>query len=303
MPACLRQAVDRRCGGRPGRGDDAGFTLVEVVVSLLIISITMAGLTAFFIATVSAAGRHGGRQVGIQLAQDALEQVHALQPTVLLTGRTDCATSPATCHSPVQAAQPALAGIAAAHLWNAGTSPQLPFGPVTGLVDGVTYSRYWYVAECWRAPVASASCGDSATSGYVDLLRVVVAVTWADKRCTGGTCSYVDTTLVGQSTEPLFQPTQAAPSSSAGAQPSQLTVNNPGNQSGSLWSSVNLTLAASGGTPPITWTCTGLPPGLSCSSGGQVSGMLWSWGTFSVTVTARDSASRTGSASFTWTVW
>jgi serine protease len=82
-----------------------------------------------------------------------------------------------------------------------------------------------------------------------------------------------------------------------------VTVNNPGNQTGTVGTPVSLTMTASGGTAPYTWSATGLPTGLSIgSSTGTISGTPSAAGTFSVTVTAHDSASNTGSTSFTWTI-
>ncbi|GLZ35099.1 zinc metalloprotease [Lentzea sp. NBRC 105346] len=82
-----------------------------------------------------------------------------------------------------------------------------------------------------------------------------------------------------------------------------VTVANPGNQSSAVGSAVNLPLSASGGTAPYTWSATGLPAGLSINSGtGTISGTPSTAGTSNVTVTATDSTSKSGSASFTWTV-
>ena len=82
-----------------------------------------------------------------------------------------------------------------------------------------------------------------------------------------------------------------------------VTVNNPGNQSGTVGTPVSLTMSASGGTAPYTWSATGLPTGLSISSSsGVISGTPSAAGTYSVTVTAHDSGSNTGSTSFTWTI-
>ncbi|KAA2266532.1 M4 family peptidase [Solihabitans fulvus] len=82
-----------------------------------------------------------------------------------------------------------------------------------------------------------------------------------------------------------------------------VTVSNPGNQSTATGTAVNLPLSASGGTAPYTWTATGLPAGLSINaSTGTISGTPNTAGNSTVTVTAKDSASHTGSASFSWTV-
>ncbi|MEU1418638.1 M4 family metallopeptidase [Kitasatospora sp. NPDC005751] len=85
--------------------------------------------------------------------------------------------------------------------------------------------------------------------------------------------------------------------------PGGVTVTSPGNQSTALNGSVNLQIAATGGTAPLTFTATGLPTGLSISSSGKITGTATTAGTYNVTVTAKDAANKTGSTSFTWTVF
>jgi GH25 family lysozyme M1 (1,4-beta-N-acetylmuramidase) len=51
-----------------------------------------------------------------------------------------------------------------------------------------------------------------------------------------------------------------------------------------------------------TLSATGLPPGVSMTSAGVVTGWPTRWGTFKVTVAAADGLGGTGTASFTWTV-
>jgi len=81
-----------------------------------------------------------------------------------------------------------------------------------------------------------------------------------------------------------------------------VTANSPGSQTGTVGTAVSLQLSASGGTAPYTWTATGLPTGLSISSGGLISGTPSAAGTFSVTATAKDTTGLTASTSFTWTI-
>ncbi|MFC7647531.1 putative Ig domain-containing protein [Streptosporangium lutulentum] len=80
-------------------------------------------------------------------------------------------------------------------------------------------------------------------------------------------------------------------------------MTDPGSQSATSGTAITpLTLRASGGTAPYTWTATGLPAGLTLSSDGTVSGTPTSAGTASVTVTATDSTGATGSATFRFQV-
>ncbi|MDP9167195.1 MAG: putative Ig domain-containing protein [Actinomycetota bacterium] len=83
-----------------------------------------------------------------------------------------------------------------------------------------------------------------------------------------------------------------------------VTVNNPGSQSGTVGAPASLQVSAvdSGGAT-LTYTATGLPPGLSInSSTGLVSGTPTSSGGFNVTVGAHDATGAAGSATFTWTI-
>ena len=84
-----------------------------------------------------------------------------------------------------------------------------------------------------------------------------------------------------------------------------VTVTNPGSQTGTVGTAVSLQIhatdSASGQT--LTYSATGLPTGLSInSSTGLISGTPSAAGTFSVTVTAKDTTNASGSASFTWTI-
>jgi hypothetical protein len=56
------------------------------------------------------------------------------------------------------------------------------------------------------------------------------------------------------------------------------------------------TLTAVGGTQPYVWSGSGLPSGLTLSSGGVISGVAQASGTFPVAVTVRDQANGTASA-------
>ena len=78
-----------------------------------------------------------------------------------------------------------------------------------------------------------------------------------------------------------------------------LTANNPGNQTARVGTAFSLSLSATGGATPYTWSATGIPAGLSISSAGVISGTPTTVATYSVVATVHDSASHTATASFT----
>lgn len=67
---------------------------------------------------------------------------------------------------------------------------------------------------------------------------------------------------------------------------------------------VSLTVKGRDGTPPYTWSASGLPPGLSInSSTGVISGTPTAVGAYTVTITGHDTtASPAGSYSFNWVI-
>ena len=84
-----------------------------------------------------------------------------------------------------------------------------------------------------------------------------------------------------------------------------VTVTNPGSQTGTVGTAASLQISASDSASgqTLTYSATGLPAGLSISSTtGLITGTPTTAGTYSVTVTAKDTTGATGSASFTWTI-
>jgi Zn-dependent metalloprotease len=124
--------------------------------------------------------------------------------------------------------------------------------------------------------------------------------TWtlqAAKNLTPGNCNNFNT--VKAAWDAVSVPAQAGdPTCATGNAP---VVTNPGNRTGTVGTAASLQLSATGGTPPYTWSATGLPTGLSINASGLISGTPTTAGTFNVTATARDSANpaQSGSASFT----
>ncbi|GAB7186428.1 putative Ig domain-containing protein [Kitasatospora sp. Ki12] len=83
-----------------------------------------------------------------------------------------------------------------------------------------------------------------------------------------------------------------------------VSVTNPGDVSTAVNAAVNLQINASGGTAPLTYSATGLPAGVSINaSTGLITGTPTTGGVSSVTVTVKDAAGKTASATFNWNVY
>jgi prepilin-type N-terminal cleavage/methylation domain-containing protein len=297
MPAGRRQRAAGPAARPPGRRTaDAGFTMVEVLVSVAVIGIIMTALTTFFISTVSATGRQGQQQAAIQLATDGAERARAIKSSAVVGGR-DKVSSDNQWASPVAGVASQLSGMVeawdSAAVYPGGASAPLPTTAKTVTVNGIGYGQNWYVGSCWQ-PATGGDCVATQVAGSVAFYRVIVAVTWSDRRCAGSACSYVSSTLLNSaSKDPIFNPSQTA-------QPP--TVDNPGVQTDEVSLPASLQLTASGGASPLTWTASGLPAGLTISSGGLVTGTPTAAGTSSVNAAVTDGYNLVGTAAFNWVI-
>ena len=85
---------------------------------------------------------------------------------------------------------------------------------------------------------------------------------------------------------------------------STVTVTNPGPQASAAGNAVTLQIQASDSASgqTLTYTATGLPPGLSINSTGLITGTPSAGGHFEATVTAQDTTGASGSAVLGWAV-
>ncbi|MEV4312551.1 S8 family serine peptidase [Actinocrispum sp. NPDC049592] len=174
------------------------------------------------------------------------------------------------------------------------------FGTCTDIfAPGVNITSSWNTNDTATNTISGTSMATPHTAG--------AAALWLATH-PNDTPAAVQTALVNNSTpNKITNPGTGSPNrllfTSPGAvPPGSPSVNNPGPQTGTVGVPVSLQLSGTGGTPPYTWSASGLPAGLSASSSGLISGTPTTAGVSNVTVTVTDSANKTGSASFTWTI-
>ena len=193
-----------------------------------------------------------------------------------------------------------------------GEDPDAPWGPVGGTSAA---------APLWAAFTAltdaSSTCAGKAIGFANPLLYRAAAANYAANftDITSGSNDYTPDGYTGglypagtgyDMATGLGSPngaTLAKALCNGGGAANTVTVTNPGSQATTVGTAVSLQVAATdSGGASLTFSAVGLPPGLSISPSGLISGSPTAAGTYSVTVTAADATGASGSATFTVTV-
>lgn len=167
----------RRLQPSPEHSNEAGFSLVEVVVALTLTVVVMTATAAFFVRGVSATRLMQQRQAAVGVAAQVIEGVRS-EPPEDLAARDD-ADSGAT---------------------NANYR-----------VANVNYVVRTVVASCALPPGGATCDADPADPANMPMYRVTVTVTWTPglgaAQCSGatGTCHYTVTTLRDPSARTVSQ--------------------------------------------------------------------------------------------------
>lgn len=299
---------------------DDGFSLVEILIALAIISTTLLASTPFFVASLNNVNAQRGRQAAIEVANTAIEQVRGLQGSALLSGRNKKATQAQFDAAP-KSIQPYLATMKVEadstisdESTAMGADAPIPTSAQTLSVENVTVTQNIYVGSCeiYVTKTSTGECvyplddGDPAkptdTTKILKFFRVVVLETWPDQACNNTdtningipTCQYITSTLVARASEPNFDFHRASPKVLT-------TVIN-------FYKDVEFSfqLEARGGYLPNTWALATaspkLPNGLSMTGYGVISGTANAVSTTKLSMTVTDAQGRSDTEPITLNV-
>lgn len=284
---------------RPSPED--GFSLIEVLMALALVAITMAAMGPFFVSGFQRVSQQRGQQAGVQLADSAMEQVRALKGSSLLTGRGEAASraqwnlgaANVTVKPYLDTMQ--LAWDTLVKDTNAGSVAAISTASQTMTISNTLYTRSIFVGICDVYVGGAGDCVDPTkvappadSTKDLKFFRAVVLVTWPDKNCTTGTCTYVTSTLVARASEPTFDVHRPAPVVKT------KTVYFYRGVAGSFQ------MDASGGQLPNTWTISSVPAGLTMTPAGVISGTPTAIvGVYTVMATVTDKLGRSDTETVT----
>ena len=183
------------------RGDDDGFSLVEVVVALVLLGAIAASSAVFFTRAAVAASEQQRRQAATALVQGALDDARAVDPDDLLDGRSLAAITAQwnASQAPDKAATVVVEKAAAQPLTVPMTS--------TVTVSNETYTVNTLIGVCYRVNGGNGAAGGGCTaqkgSNPLELYRVIVEVSWQPgglaQACGGGACITRSSTVIDPS--------------------------------------------------------------------------------------------------------
>jgi prepilin-type N-terminal cleavage/methylation domain-containing protein len=280
---------------------DDGFTLVEVLVSIAVLGTFMVASTPFFIGSFRAISRQSAAQAAAQLADSAIEQIHSVRGSSLLSGRGKLKVTEQWTAAPAKV-KPYLPNMQLA--WDPaitdetstlGADAPISTSTQTMKVEQTTFKRSIYVGICdiYTTRGSSRDCVNpdvvappSDSTKDLKFFRAIVLIQWPDNSCgTGtpdvGTCSFVASTLVARGSEPIFDFHRPAP----------ILVTDPVILYLNVASDANFPV--NGGQLPNTFTSAGaLPTGITMNSSGYLIGTPTAAGIWSPMITVKDSLGR-----------
>ena len=189
------------------RSADGGFTMIEVLVALGLVTTLMASLGTYFVSSMQVSRYQAQVQTAVRLAQAGMEMARGYGGPTLLAGRAACTASTCTDFTPYDT-QGYLRNMARWDARGSGTlSVPLPAGTGETIppVNGISYYRYYFVGKCWKSLTGSTCINDSTLP--VAMVRLVVGVAWMESGCPYDMCIRAATALFSAApNDPVFEP-------------------------------------------------------------------------------------------------
>ncbi|MCL3862849.1 Ig-like domain-containing protein [Actinotalea sp. K2] len=209
------------------RPDDSGLTLIEVIVSLVLLGIVATAALYFFIQGTQTTSHLQRSQNAVAVANEAMERAYAVNP-MTAGGSTISGLAVGRRQVDVEAAWSALAALnidgldETYPLWDPDTGLTTSDNATVPLVvtrahSGQQYTVTTLVGVCYRPSnvvstdqvcsklpgVPSALAEDATPPGMLRMLRVTTVVTWPSTsgQCAGDQCSYHLSGLVDRSSD------------------------------------------------------------------------------------------------------
>jgi len=273
--------------------DDNGFTLVETIVAIGLISTVMAAVTTFMVESLRATDQQRVMQTAIQVADSEVERVRNVDPASLTAGRVtgDVAT---TVSAQIPGLTAHLGDMEQLNLPVAGVTAALSLDAETVPVNRVNFTTYRFLGRCWQPPAGGTCAGPPGVGNRIVFLRAVVAVTWRAKACGDRPCSYITSTLINTITgDPQFNTNDAA---------SPPLIVNPGGLATDVGIQVSRQMTARGGAGSYLWYSANLPPPLVMATNGLITGTPTTPGVYLVTITVTDANKLLNTADLIWTI-
>lgn len=189
--------------------DDAGLSLMEVIIAIAIISVVAMSSVSLTISGIASASMQERRQIAVTIASGAMENISAQTVATLYDGRRQADVQAAFTANSTVPGIAAVGGTSPTYArWDASAlSSSIAQVPVTSpavRLSGTLYSTTTLIGPCYQ-PTAGGDCATLSSHpdftdvvpGYLSLIRVVVVVRWtAGNTCTTSGCYYSTTTLI-----------------------------------------------------------------------------------------------------------
>lgn len=176
------------------RGGEEGFTLVEVIVAIVLLTITGLAAAQFAITAVRSASSNQQRSAAVSIAAAGVEAVRSGAASFTPADKSAADESNDTAWTAL-ASDGLVSSTDRSDSWLSSTT-------VTAN-NQTTFTQYRLTQKCYRS-TGSASCeipsGTSTPSG-TPMYRVTIVVTWPDVLHSGKTSSYSTSVLLAASRE------------------------------------------------------------------------------------------------------